>query len=128
MKEYSKILTKIGIHLEVALFATRLIDMGMDISLENSKKFKEAITEALNSYSGKTSIFNKIKIEDFDIYVNRSPATPFFPIAASDDQYQAFNESLEKPPHAPIEEDDLELTLKEVIEKYKTAAFTLYKN
>ncbi len=127
MKELVKYLAKIGAHFEIAIHPTQLVNTALDISVEDTKKFKEVILEALNSSAGIKAVLKDIILEDFEVYVNRPPNTPFFPIAASKDQYKAFYESLENPPHALIQKGDFNLTLKEIIEKYKTRAYTLYK-
>ena len=127
MKELVKNLAKIGVHFEIGIYPRQLIDAALDFFVEDNKKFKEVILEALNSSAGIKTVLKDIILEDFKVYVNRPPNTPFFPIAASKDQYRAFSESLENPSHCPIQEGDLDLTLKEIIEKYKTSAYTLYK-
>lgn len=127
MKELVKYLAKIGVHFEIAIYPRQLIDTALDFSVEDTKKFKEVILEALSSSAGIKAVLKDIILEDFKAYINRPPNTPFFPIAASKDQYKAFRESLENPHHSPIQEGDLDLTLKEIFEKYKTRAYTLYK-
>jgi len=127
VKELVKYLAKIGVHFEIAISPRQLVDTALDFSIEDTKKFKEVILEALTSSAGIKAVLKDIILEDFKAYVNRPPNNPFFPIAASKDQYQAFSESLENPPHNPIQEGDLDLTLKEIVEKYKTRAYTLYK-
>ena len=116
---------KIGIHFDISLNQERVVDRGIDTSADRKKKFKEVIIELLTLIIDPD--LGKINLGNFEVYVNRSPSSPFFLIGATEEQQRAFEESKTNPPHEPLTKADLKLSTEKIIEKYKIAAFTLYK-
>ncbi len=111
--------------IQFALNPERQVESETSTAVQSSLKFTDALREILaeRPWLPYPSTFS---LERIEVYVNRTPSNPFFLIAASPQQLDNYNESLNNPQHAPILAADLNLTVAEVVAKYKIAAFTLY--
>ncbi len=111
--------------IQFALNPDRRVESETSTTAKSSQKFKDALGEILIERPW-LHMPREISLNDIEVYVNRAPTNPFFLIGANERQQKAFEKSLNTPPHAPIPTADLNLTVAEVIAKYKIAAFTLY--
>ncbi len=111
--------------IQFALNPDRRVESETSTTAKSSQKFKDALGEILTGRPW-LHIPSEISLNEIEVYVNRAPSNPFFLIGANERQQKAFEKSLKNPPHAPIPTADLNLTVAEVIAKYKIAAFTLY--
>ncbi len=110
---------------QFALNPERRVEYEFSTSVKPSLKFIDAVCGIFAEYPRLLSP-GKFSPERIEVYVNRSPSNPFFPIAASPQQLEAYKASLKNPPHALVPAADLNLTVAEVIAKHKIAVFTLY--
>ncbi len=114
-----------SILIQFALNPERRVEYEFSTPVQPSLKFVDAICAVFAEYPRLLSP-GTFSPEHIEVYVNRSPSNPFFPIAASPQQLAAYKKSLKNPKHAPIPNADLNLTVAEVVTKYKIAVFTLY--
>ncbi len=114
-----------SILIQFALNPERRVQSETSASVQPSLKFMDALRQIFAERPWLASP-GTVSPELVEVYVNRSPTNPFFPIGASPQQLEAYNKSLKSPRHAPIPSKDLNLTVGEIIAKYKIAVFTLY--
>jgi hypothetical protein len=118
-------MNKIGLLIQFALNPRGAVQSETSTYVQSTLKFKDAIREILAERQW-FSAPEEFTPDQVEVYVNRSPTNPFSPIAASEEQYAAYERSLVQPPHAPLLGADLDLTVAEVVAKHKIVAFTLY--
>lgn len=111
---------------QFALNPERRVQFEASTSVQSSLKFTDALRAivAERPWLPSSSTFSP---EIVEVYVNRPPSNPFFLIGASQPQLEKYDKSLKNHPHAPIPAADLNLTVAEVIAKYKIAIFTIYQ-
>ncbi len=63
----------------------------------------------------------------YTVHINRHPDTPFFPIAATQRQIDAFKRSLAHPRHELIPDALLVSSVDTVVKKYRISSFTVYE-
>lgn len=118
---------RIGITFDISSEPGHLVDSGLNTFAEETSKFKDIVYDVLLDCSSITVKYKEIKLEDFEVYLNITPASGHRPIAVPQEVYQQFEESLNDPLHTPLLKEDLELTYTEILEKYKTKRFTIYR-
>ncbi len=111
--------------IQFALNPERRVESETSTYVDSSLTFADALAEIFaNSPCKRTP--STFSLATVDVYVNRAPSNPFFLIGANERQQEAFAKSLQDPPHTPVPDADLELTVAEVVAKYKIVVFTLY--
>jgi len=105
---------------EFALSHTHVVEGGTTITVPSEKIFIDIIAEVLLDRGF------EFKPEELSIYVNRAPTTPFFPIAANEQQIKNFQHSLQNPSHRKIPASDWNLSVDIIEKKYKCTVFTIY--
>jgi hypothetical protein len=116
-----------SLHVEFVPLGSRKPDRARDTQAEPGRTLRDIIaTIVADSYDlgiGKA----RESFLQYHVYINRPRNTPFFPIAATPRQIDAFNRSLAHPRHARIPDAMLDSSMANVLENYKIAAFTVYE-
>jgi dTDP-4-amino-4,6-dideoxygalactose transaminase len=115
--------SKIYLTFELALNENRHADQESSVIIDPRKTFQDALLQLLAEH---IYTDQKYSLSDLEVYINRSPHTSFFPIAANESQTQAFQRSLTHPSHTKMTDVDYALTVDAIIQKYKIAVFTVY--
>jgi hypothetical protein len=96
--------------------------------VDASKSLNDALLDILRDHLVENNETTELDLAKYVVYLNRPLNTPYFPIAATQQQIAAFYQSLTDPPHEPIDPSDIERPLEDVIEKYRIAIFTIYES
>jgi hypothetical protein len=119
---------KIMVHVEFVPGSSGVTRWARDTYAYPSRLFTDVVLEVLKDFLVEDKETVDLNWTKYTVYLNRPANTPFFPIAANDQQIAAFRESLADPPHESIDQNDCMLTIGEMLEKYKSAIFTIYEN
>jgi hypothetical protein len=116
-----------SLHVEFVPLGSRKPDRARDAQAEPGRTLRDIIATIVADSYGLGMGKARESFLHYRVYINRPKNTPFFPIAASPRQIEAFNRSLARPRHARIPDAMLDSPMANVVEKYKIATFTVYE-
>jgi hypothetical protein len=119
--------TLVGVHVEFVPRGSTEPNRAIDTYADPGRTLKEVIaTIVSDTYHIETDKENP-SFQNYVVYINRPRNTPFFPIAANENQIKAFNRSLAHPPHKQIPDSMLASSIDIVEKKYGLSTFTVYE-
>ncbi len=116
-----------SVHVEFVPHGCLRPDREIATYVDPERTLKDVIaTIVAESYNLATDKENS-KFRHYIVYINRHPDTPFFPIAATQREMDAFNKSLVHPRHEQIPDATLVSSIDIVVKKYRISSFTVYE-
>jgi hypothetical protein len=116
-----------SVHVEFVPRGSRKPDRAIDTYADPGRTLKAVIaTIVADTYHIETDK-EKSAFQNYVVYINRPRNTPFFPIAANENQIKAFKRSLAHPHHAQIPGAMLASPIDVVVKKYGISTFTVYE-